>query len=614
MKVSDYVFGYLKERGSEKVFLVCGGGCMHLADSLGRSGMGYVPCLHEQGAAVAAIGYSQYREEMGVVLVTTGPGGTNTLTGVAGAWADSMPLLVISGQVKRSDMSGDTGVRMLGFQEVDIVSMAKPVTKYAVTVKDPESIRYHMERAVHEANSGRKGPVWLDIPLDVQASQIEPEKLVGYEEVQEREEREVRAGKERKSGEREESWEQMKEAAQKTCELLKESKRPVILAGYGIRLGGAYEEFMEAAVALDIPVLTTWKAIDFLEEEHPLYYGRPGSTGQRGANFMLQNSDLVLSLGARLDYGQIGYEHKYFARGAKKIVVERDPSELGKLGFSVDLPVLGEIKEFLKSLLEEKPGAVECEAWKERGREWNRRYPVITEEAYRQEEGEGMSAYAFVDQLSKKVTEDCVYAPCCSGVGVEMFLQSLRIGKGVRAVVNCPGLGAMGFDIPNALGVGLASGKTTVCVAGDGGFQMNIQELETIRRLKLRVKFFVLNNGGYGSITNMQRNYFGGYYVGSNEESGLSLPSLKRIAEAYGYHYSRIERTEELGEGIRRVLREGECSICEVMVKKEEKASPKVSSSLGRDGRMHSRPLEDLWPFLPREEFRENMIIEPVEE
>lgn len=600
MKVSDYVFEFIKKLGIEDVFMLCGGGCMHLTDSVGKSGLRYIPCLHEQAAAVAAIGYSQYKNEMGVVLVTTGPGGTNTITGVAGAWADSMPLLVLSGQVKTADLSGDTGVRMLGFQEVDIVNVVKPITKYAATVLEPDKIRWHLEKAVYEANHGRKGPVWLDIPLDVQAAQIDADALEGFQP--------------REKYSEEENHKAISVKVKEAYEMLKEAKRPVILAGYGIRHAGAYEEFIRLAKALDIPVLTTWKAIDFLSDDDPLYFGRPGSTGQRGANFMLQNCDLLLSLGARMDYGQIGYEHRYFARGAKKIVVDCDPSEFKKYQFHVELPIIEDVKQFICKLLELEPEPVSCADWKEKGREWNRKYPVILPEFFVQKTDERMSTYAFTDVLTRLTTENYVHAPCCSGVGVEIFLQAMHINPGVRAVINCPGLGAMGFDIPNALGAALASGKITVCVAGDGGFQINIQELETIRRKKLPVKFFVLNNGGYGSITNMQRNYFGGFYVGSNEESGLTLPMLSKTAAAYDCHYRRLDQVKDLEKEIKQVLDEPGCSICEVIVKEDEKSQPRVSSYLGRDGKMYSRPLEDLWPFLPREEFYKNMIVPPVEE
>lgn len=594
MKLSDYVFRYLNGIGINDIFMLCGGGCMHLVDSIGRSRIRYIPCLHEQAATIAAIGYSQYLNKMGVVLVTTGPGGTNTLTGVAGAWADSMPLLILSGQVKTADISGDTGIRMLGFQEVDIVNIVSPVTKYAVTVTEPSEIRYHLEKAVYLANTGRKGPVWLDIPLDVQAAEIEPEKLKGFMPPQD-----VDIMK-------------MAQMAGRAWNLLKDAERPVILAGYGIRSAHALGEFMELAARLDIPVLTTWKGIDFLSEDHPLYFGRPGSTGQRAANYMIQNCDVLLSIGARMDYGQIGYEHSCFAREAKKIVVDVDESEFRKFRFPIEIPIVGDAGEFIRALLTLGPGKISCGEWKEKGKEWLRKYPITEEDG--EEQTDRMSTYTFVDALTRQTGEGFVHAPCCSGVGIEIMLQSMHIKEGVEVVVNCPGLGSMGFGVPNALGVALASGKKTVCVAGDGGFQMNIQELQTIKQLGLPVKFFVLNNDGYGSITNMQRNYFDGYYVGSNAESGLTLPALSGIASAYGYGYEYISKAEELEDKIMAVLEAPGCCICEVAVKEDEKSRPKVSSAIGSDGKMHSRPLEDLWPFLPREVLEKDMIIPPIKE
>lgn len=593
IKLSDYVFKYLKEYGIDDVFMLAGGGCMHLTESVGNSGINYIPCLHEQAATIGAIGYSQYLNKMGVVLVTTGPGGTNTITGVAGAWADSMPLLIISGQVKSADIAGDSGIRMLGFQEVAVTDIVKPITKYAVTVMDASKIKMYLDKAVYLANEGRKGPVWLDIPLDIQGTMIDESQLEGYEpDVASKEE-------------------MLEKKAQEAAQLLRTAKRPVILAGYGIKQSGCFDIFMKLIEDLDIPVLTTWKGIDFLYDGHPLYCGRPGSTGQRGANFAIQNCDLFIALGARLDYGQIGYEHQYFAREARKVVVEVDDSEFKKFGFTVDVPVVGDVGVFIRKLVDLKIGRTQCDEWKAKCKEWNSRYPVIQKKFF--EQSERISTYAFVDVLTDMVTEGYVHAPCCSGVGVEIFLQAMHIHKGVEVVLNCPGLGSMGFGVPNALGVAVASGKRTVCVTGEGGFQLNIQELETIHRLKLPVKFFVLNNEGYGSIMNMQNNYFKGHFVGANKESGLTFPEIERIAYAYKFDYYRIEKTADLEHIIGQVLDSDRQAICEVLVNPDDKAEPKVSSAIGKDGRMHSMPLEDLWPFMPREEFEENMIIDVVD-
>lgn len=592
MKVSDYIFKYLKDYKIKDIFMLPGGGCMHLADSLGKSGIHYIPCLHEQVATIASIAYSQYLNKMGVVLVTTGPGGTNTLTGVAGAWADSMPLLVISGQVKTTDLSADTNVRMLGFQEVDIVSIVSPITKYAVTINNAEEIRYHLEKAIYSANSGKKGPVWLDIPLDIQSAEIEPEKLKGFIEPEKKIDNKI-----------------MK-AAIETLKMIGEAQRPVILAGYGIKFAEAFDGFMELANIWNIPILTTWKGIDFLEESHPLYYGRPGSVGQRGANFIIQNCDLLISIGARMDYGQIGYEHQFFAREAKKIVIDIDSAEFNKFKFPIDLPVCGDAGDFIRELLLLGPTEILCNEWKKKCREWIQKYPVILPEFFISKDR--VSTYAFVDRLSQKMDDKYVYAPCCSGVGIEILLQAVKIQKGVRFLLNCPGIGSMGYDIPTALGAAIASGRTTVCIAGDGGFQMNIQDLETIRRLGLPVKFFVLNNKGYGSIVNMQQAHFGGHFVAANEESGLTFPPLDKIAAAYGFEYDSIQKTEELDDKIAHVLSTEKPYICEVFTLAGEVSRPKVSSAMGKDGKMYSKPLEDLWPFLDREEFQKEMIVKPV--
>ena len=340
IKLSDYVFEFIAKLRVRNVFLLPGGGCMHLLDSLGsRPDLDYVCCLHEQAAVIAAEAYAQYTGSLGVALVTTGPGGTNAITGVSGAWIDSTPLLVLSGQVKRSDMIGTSGVRQLGIQEVDIISMVKPVTKYAVTILDPLSVRYHLERAAHLAYSGRPGPVWIDIPLDVQGTMIDESKLEGFKPVD--------------APSRERSHDLSSQVDQAIA-LLNASERPVILAGNGIRLAGGLREFVDLAESLKIPVLTTWKAIDFLPEDHPFFFGRPGSIGQRGANFIQQNSDLILTLGARLDLLQVGYNYPNFGRAAKKIIVEIDPAEIKKLKMHIDLPACGNVKDFLFEILKKR--------------------------------------------------------------------------------------------------------------------------------------------------------------------------------------------------------------------------------------------------------------------
>ena len=598
-KLSDYVMDFIAGQGIRDVFMLPGGGAMHLNDSLGRHPVLRFVCnLHEQGTAVAAEAYAQYRNDLSVALVTTGPGGTNTITGVASAWLDSIPVLFVSGQVKRADCVGTRGVRQMGFQEIDIVGLVSPLTKYAVTVNDPQDIRYHLEKAAHLAGSGRPGPVWIDIPLDVQAASVDPGSIRGFDSSELPVPPEV----------------PLEELVAGAIRLLNASERPVILAGNGIRLSGALDSFLEVLGLLGIPVLTTWKAMDFLAEYHPLFCGRPGAIGQRGANFTQQNSDWFLSVGARLDFGQTGYEHNNFARAAKKVVVDIDQCEIAKLMMPVEVGIPCDAKAFCEELLRQKDSLLprDRSLWLERCKDWQRCYPVILPE-YRAGR-EYVNPYVLVDVLSEQMTGADLLVPGSSGACSEVTMQAFRVKKGMR-VFNSEGLGSMGFGVPASLGACLAAGgRRTVCVDGDGGFHMNSQELEVIRRLNLPVKIFVLNNSGYGSIRISQRNYFGGLFTASSPESGASLPDIGLVAKAYGIPSRRISNHDRIDEQVSEILDADGPVICEVVVDPDQVTAPKLSSMQRPDGTMVSKPLEDLWPFLDREEFRANMIVEPLED
>ena len=595
IKLSDYVFKYLASIGVEDVFMLSGGGCMHLVNSLGKNEkINYRCCLFEQVVSVAAGAYAQYKNELGVGLVTTGPGGTNAVTGVACAWSDSIPLLMISGQVKTSDISHNT-VRTLGFQELDIVSVVKPITKYAVTVTNPEDIAYELEKCVNIALSGRFDPVWIDIPLDVQASMIDENNLKHYS----KEEKENQIPK---------------ETVEKALSLIKSAERPVIIAGYGIKTSNSKEKLIEFAKAANIPILLTWKAMDLIEAENDLYMGRPGCIGQRYANFIQQNSDLIISLGARLDFGQIGYNHLEFAPKAKKIIVDVDECELNKFKFETDLSIAANVKDFLEAANEElskRNDEYDRKEWLEYCRNLKRKYPVINDNNCNT--ADGTSTYYLMKCLNEASDENYVFAPGNSGACSEIFCQAYSVKKGQR-VVTTNTLGSMGTGIPSSIGSCVASGmKMTVCVNGDGGFQMNIQDLETVRRLKLPIKYFVLNNKGYGSIRNSQDNYFEGFYVGAEAGSGVTLPSLKDVANTYKLHYHLIENNEDMEKTVREVLYEDGPSICELMVSSEEKTLPRTKSMVLENGGMKSMPFEDLFPFLDRNEFNENMKISEKE-
>lgn len=591
MKLSDYIFQFISEQGIESIFVLPGGGCMHLVDSLGKSGLEYICCLHEQAAVIAADAYAQYTGNIGVALVTTGPGSTNAITGVAGAWIDSIPILVLSGQVKRKDMLAGTGLRQRGVQEVDIVSIVKPITKYAATVVDPSSIKYHIEKAFYIAKTGRPGPVWLDIPLDVQASNIDEKELKAYEP-----EETLSVCK------------NIENIMDEIINLLNNSKRPVLFAGNGIRLANGLKEFYELINYLKIPVLTTWKSIDFLPEDHELFAGRPGSVGQRGANFVLQNSDLLISIGARLDLAQIGFDYKNFAPKAKKIIVDIDPAEIAKID-TEKIPVCCDAKEFIKEFLKQTPKILiksEWEDWILWCKEKKDKYPVILDEYWN--EKDFVNTYVFIDVLSELMEEGDILVPGSSGSCSEITMQSFKVKKGQR-IFNNPGLGAMGYGLPASIGACIASKrKKVVTIIGDGGLQHNIQELETVSRLQLPLKIFILNNNGYASIRNMQKSHFKGHLVACDPSSGLTLPDICKVASAYNLKSLRISNHRDIRNKVKEVLEMEGPVLCELMINPELQTAPRLTSEVKPDGSIVSKPLEDLWPFLDREELKENML------
>jgi acetolactate synthase-1/2/3 large subunit len=597
VKLSDYVFQFVAQQGVRHVFMVAGGGAMHLNDSVGHCpGIEYVCNLHEQAAAMAAETYAKLNENLGVALVTTGPGGTNALTGTAGAWLDSTPCLFISGQVKRSDMIGDTGVRQMGVQELDIVSIVKSITKYAATVMEPSTIRYHLEKSAYLARTGRPGPVWIDIPLDVQASQIDPASLKGFDP---------------NELPRAATPDDLPGQVAQTIDLLNAAKRPILLIGNGVRLAGAKQEMQELVQQLGVPVLLTWLAHDLLPEAHELLVGRPGPVAPRGANFALQNSDWLLTIGARLDMVLTGYAHDRFARAAKKIMVDIDPAEIRKMKTPIAVPVCADARAFIQEMLRQSDRIVRHvrSDWLARCREWKTRYPVVLPE-YRAQKL--VSTYVLADVLSDELTGDDVIISGSSGAGIEIFLLAFRVKEGQRILLTTA-LGAMGYGLPASIGACLASGrKRTILVDGDGGFQLNIQELETLARLQLPVKAFILNNQGYASIRTSQSRYFG-RLTGADATSGLTLPDLGQVVTAYGLPFMQIKDQANLTQ-VREVLNTSSPVVCEVWTLPDEPRAPSLVSTQRPDGSMVSKPLEDLWPFMERPEFLSNMIIPPIEE
>lgn len=592
IKLSDYVIKRLEETGVKHMFMLPGGGAMHLNDSLGKSKkIQYIGCLHEQACAIAAEAYARVNNTLGLLMVTTGPGGTNALTGVAGAYLESTPVFVVSGQVKRADMINGQGIRQQGMQELNIISVVAPITKYAALVDDPQKVRYHLERALYEATHGRKGPVWLDIPLDVQATVIDEDSLTGFTPSE--------ASKNK----------ELDEKVLQVIDALNCSERPVLLAGNGIRLANAIPEFEKLCELLNIPVLTTWNGIDLMEETNPLYFGRPGGLGHRYANFMQQNSDFFLSLGARLNLLQTGYNFDGFASAAYKIMVDIDEAELHKINVRPDLPICADAGDFIRTLLKYKNRIQKKDRsnWFCYGNRLKEKYPIVKPEYWEQKDM--VNTYCLLETISNYMTAEDVYVSGSSGSCIDISMQTFRVKKGQR-VFCTKGLASMGYGLPSAIGACLASGgKRTVGVNGDGGFVMNIQELETIRRLNLPIKLFVLCNHGYGAIQATQTNLFAKKFVDCNEASGLTLPQISRVAEAFGLKTVSIHNNAELNEKVKEMLAYDGPVIAEVFTPITLTAQPKQVSYKREDGQMESMPLEYMNPPVSEEEMKENMLI-----
>lgn len=593
IKVSDYIARFLHENAIEHVFTVVGGGAMHLNDSLGHyPRLKCVYVHHEQTAAIAAESYARIHGKPAAVCVTTGPGGTNTLTGVCGAYLDSVPMIVISGQVRYDTMSRSTGLplRAMGDQEFDIIKSAQPMTKYAVMLEKSEDIRYCLEKAFYEACSGRQGPVWIDVPLDVQGAYIETDSLKSFT-----------------PGEPDAKVSE--ELVNLVLEKIRRSERPVFNAGNGIRLSGGFGSFRRLIELLNIPVVTGWNSIDLIEDGHRLYSGRAGIMGDRAGNFAVQNSDLVLSVGSRLSIRQVGYNYKSWAREAYVIMVDIDENELRKPTLHIDLPVCADCKAFMDALnkaLDSNPVPPKND-WISRCILWRERYPVVSDNHFKSDKA---NVYAFIKTLSESLGENTLTVVgngSASVVGSHAFV----IKNGGRFIINSA-IASMGYDLPAAIGACFASGREVVCVTGDGSLQMNIQELQTIIHHRLPVKLFVINNGGYHSIRQTQRRFFSEPLVGIGTDSGdLSFPDLSKLAPAYGYAYYSVGETAALKDIIGRTLACGKPVLCEVFVTSDQQFEPKAANRQLPDGTIVSSPLEDMAPFLSDEELRENMIIRP---
>ena len=586
IKVSDYIINRL-EKEVKHIFLIPGGGCIHLVDSLGKSNIKPICNLHEQASGISAEAYSQYTNNIGVALVTTGPGGTNIVTPIASAWLDSLPMLVLVGQVQRKDMKSNKGVRQLGFQEINLSNITSSITKFSHCVKQPDEIPYYLEQALYLAKNGRPGPVVLEIPLDVQSSVIDLDISPIYTLPVD---------------------DEANLQVSKIIEAINASKRPIILAGNGVRLSGALDKFKLFIEKTKIPTLLTWKALDFLEEDHELYVGRPGGVASRGANFNQQNSDLIICLGARLDHGQLAYQSKFFAREAKKIIVDIDNAEIDKLGLNVDFSINNGCEVFLQAMLDNIDKIkINTEDWLKFCKDLYKKYPICLDSYYEQKDY--VNNYVFIEELSKTLPENSLVVPGSSGACSEVTMQALKIKQGTR-VFNSEGLGSMGFGVPAAIGACLASSHKTICIDGDGGFFMNFQELELIKRYNLPIILFILNNNGYGSIKSTQKNHFNNFLVASDPESGLTLPSISKTAKLFDIDYKLISNNKELISELSDILKHNSPMIVELMIDPNHMTLPKASVYKTKDGLFATRPMEELQPFLPEEEFLSNMLVE----
>ena len=586
MKISDYVIKFIAGLNVDKVFCVTGGGAMHLNNSLGCSNdVEGVFMLHEQGASVAAESYARIREGYGVCLVTSGPGATNAITGLCGAYMDSIPVLYISGQAKRADLVGKQNIRQFGIQEVDIVSMVRPYSKYAVRIMDPMRIRYELEKAAYLAASGRPGAVWIDIPLDIQASDVDVEQLEGFTPC-------------------DETLRVSDEDIDRVISEYNRARKPAIILGNGIRLSHAADKARKLVEMLKIPAFVSWNGVDLLSDDDPYYFGRPNIVGHRSANLILQNADFVLSVGTRLSLLNTGYNFEGYLKNAFHVMVDIDLNEMNKKSLHPQMKIVSDAGFFIDRLLE-RSELFSCSghtAWIDHCNEMKSKYPVqIPEQAPRTGY---VSLYKLFDRISDKMTPDDIYQFTSSGTSVDIGMKVLRLKRGQRAFLN-KSMAAMGYDIPASIGSCIGSGgKRVICVTGDGSVFMNIQELEVIKRLNLPVKIFVADNSGYSMIWHSQNGNFVGHFTGCTRESGLTLPDIVKVSESFGIRSMEITDENDLDSVVGAVFDYDGPVVCRVKTDIMQKVLPKQSNFMNEMGQMESRPLQDMVPLLERDEFQ----------
>ncbi len=593
IRVADFIAEFLYSKGIEDIFLLPGGGAMHLVDAVGKfRKLNVISCQHEQAVGIAAEAYGRtHFSGVGVAIVTSGPGATNIITPVAGAWIESVPLLIISGQVKRSDMMRGAKLRQKGVQEVDIVSLIKSVTKYSVVIEDPKDIQIELEKAINIAKTGRCGPVWIDVPLDVQGAPIFPDELLKYKN---------KTILNSKSGIFPET---------EIFSFIKNSKRPLIFAGHGIRLAGAAEDFKSLVEVFEIPIVSTWNALDLLHYDHKLYVGRPGVVALRAPNFAVQNCDLLICIGSRLDNILTAYNPKEFAPGAKKIIVDIDKNEIEKLEMKIDLKLNQDAAIFINNLKKIKLGELNSswKDWREKCLFWKKKYPINDGKPIISKEKKRISHYRFVEILSETIPENTLITTGSSGLAVEVFYTVFRNKPGQRVFLTS-GLGAMGYGLPAAIGACIGNSKaSSILVESDGSLMFNLQELATLKSLNLPILILIMNNRGYASIRNTQKNYFSGRFVGTGQEAGIFFPNYKKVGNVFGIETFQVNTEKDLTEVINSKLPLSSPLLVDVSLEDSEILSPKVSAIPQTDGSIISMPLEDMSPLLSIEQLEKEM-------
>lgn len=599
IKVSDYIVNFYIKNNINKCFVVTGGGAMHLNDSLGHNKQ--IECIynhHEQACSMAAEGYTRISGTPALVCITSGPGSTNAMTGVLGAWLDSIPMIVLSGQMSLNTTLTSTPLplRQLGFQEFNIIDSVTCMTKYAAMITDPKYIAYHLEKSLYLAENGRKGPVWLDIPLDIQSAMLNEEELIHYDFPSDQ-------------------YNIIEEQFNpKTLDYIlnkiNNAKKPVILAGYGVRMSDSYNEFLETVSHLKIPVVTEWNSNDLIWRDHEYYAGHPGTIGDRGGNFVLQNADLVLAIGCQFSIRQISYAWENFAKNAYKIAVDVDRSELIKPTIKIDYPIYSDIKKFLKAINQHNISSIHNSKtdWYKWCQDINNKYPVVLEHHFK--DTSPISIYAFIKSLSNCLKNNDIIT-LANGAACVVGLQAMDIKKGQRVFTNA-GASSMGYGIAAAIGASYSQDKDKqiICIEGDGSIQMNIQELQTIIYNKLNIKIFWINNDGYHSIKQTQSSLFKAKekgYCGAEKSSGISFPSAEKIANAYGFTFYKIDNISNLEEKINEVYNFDGPTICEVVTNPGEEFQPKLQSKMLENGKFYTPSLEDMYPFLPKDEMEKNL-------